>query len=100
MSERERADRLGLFYIIRISAHSARWPKLPNVESIGKLLLIVGASLALVGLALILAGRFGLGRLPGDVVIKRDDFALYLPITTMLLVSALLTLVLNLLLRR
>lgn len=70
------------------------------MESTGKLLLLAGASLALVGLVLIVAGKFGLGRLPGDIVIKRDDFALYLPITTMLLVSALLTLLLNLLLRR
>ncbi|SEH14488.1 DUF2905 domain-containing protein [Thermoleophilum album] len=70
------------------------------MESTGKLLLLAGATLALVGLVLMVAGKFGLGRLPGDIVIKRDDFALYLPITTMLLLSALLTLLLNLLLRR
>jgi hypothetical protein len=38
--------------------------------------------------------RFGLGRLPGDIAIDRDGFVLYLPITTSILVSLLLSLIL------
>jgi hypothetical protein len=38
--------------------------------------------------------RFGLGRLPGDIVVDRGDFVLYLPFTTAVIVSLLLSLVL------
>ena len=41
-----------------------------------------------------LSVRFGLGRLPGDIVIDRGGFVLYLPITTAVLISLLLSLVL------
>jgi hypothetical protein len=41
--------------------------------------------------------RLGLGRLPGDIVIERDNFRLYIPITTSLLISVVLSLVLWLL---
>ncbi|HHQ42322.1 MAG TPA: DUF2905 domain-containing protein [Chromatiales bacterium] len=39
-------------------------------------------------------GKLGLGRLPGDIVIERDGFRLYIPLMTSLLVSLVLTLVL------
>jgi hypothetical protein len=58
-------------------------------------------TLILLGLALVAAGllwplltRLGLGRLPGDIIIDRDNFALYLPLTTMILVSIVLSLLL------
>lgn len=38
-------------------------------------------------------GKLGLGRLPGDIVIERENFRLYLPITTSLLASLLLSLI-------
>ena len=41
-----------------------------------------------------LSVRFGLGRLPGDIVVDQDGFVLYLPITTAVIVSVLLSLVL------
>ncbi len=51
------------------------------------------------GILMILAGalwpwivKIGLGRLPGDIIIKRDNFQFYLPITTCILISAILTL--------
>ena len=55
--------------------------------------------LLLVGLIMFAAERFGLGRLPGDIVIEREGFTLYLPLATSLLVSLGLTLVLWLLSR-
>jgi hypothetical protein len=55
--------------------------------------------LLLVGLIIFAAERFGLGRLPGDIVIEREGFTLYLPLATSLLVSLGLTLVLWLLSR-
>ena len=51
------------------------------------------------GLIIFAAERFGLGRLPGDIVIEREGFTLYLPLATSLVVSLGLTLVLWLLSR-
>jgi hypothetical protein len=59
-----------------------------------KLFILAGVVLLLVGLIVFAAERFGLGRLPGDIVIEREGFTLYLPIATSLLVSLGLTLVL------
>jgi Protein of unknown function (DUF2905) len=50
--------------------------------------------LAAVGLLTFASVHFGLGRLPGDIVIDRGSFYFYLPITTSIIVSLLLSLVL------
>ena len=57
----------------------------------GKLLVIVGLGIAALGV-LIMVG-LPLGRLPGDIVVRRGAFTFYLPITTSILISVLLTLV-------
>ena len=59
---------------------------------IGRFLIIAGIVLVAVGFALPFLAKFGLGRLPGDIVIEREGFRLYIPIATSLLISALLTL--------
>lgn len=64
-----------------------------------KLFILTGIVLLLVGLIIFAAERFGLGRFPGDIVIEREGFTLYLPLATSLLVSLGLTLVLWLLSR-
>ena len=64
-----------------------------------KLFILTGIVLLLVGLIIFAAERFGLGRLPGDIVIEREGFTLYLPLATSLLVSLGLTFVLWLLSR-
>lgn len=71
-----------------------------GLEGLGKLLLIMGVVIALLGLGLLLAPRLPLlGRLPGDIVIKKDGFSLYFPVVTFLLLSLILTLMVNLFLR-
>jgi hypothetical protein len=65
----------------------------------GKVLILAGVVLVAVGLIVLAAQRFGLGRLPGDIVIERDGFTLYIPLATSLIVSLGLTLVLWLLSR-
>jgi hypothetical protein len=64
-----------------------------------KVLILAGVVLVAVGLIVLGAQRFGLGRLPGDIVIERDGFTLYIPLATSLIVSLGLTLVLWLLSR-
>ena len=60
---------------------------------IGRVLIIAGLALVAVGFLWPYLGRIGLGRLPGDIVIEREGFRLYIPIVTSLVISALLTLV-------
>jgi len=65
--------------------------------AMGQILVFVGVVIAAIG-GLIWLG-VPLGRLPGDFIIRRDGFTLYLPITTSILVSVALT-VMGLILRR
>jgi len=60
-------------------------------------LIILGVVLIVAGLLWPWLTRLGLGRLPGDVVIERENFRLYIPITTSILISLLLSLILWLL---
>ena len=72
-----------------------------DLGGLGRLLILAGLGLAAVGVVLVFAGRVPfLGRLPGDIVVQRDNWTLYVPLATMLLLSLVLTLVLNLLARR
>lgn len=65
-------------------------------DSLGKALLVIGGLIAAAGLLLLFFNRFGPGRLPGDIIIQKENFTFYFPITTMLLISAVLTLLFNL----
>jgi hypothetical protein len=67
---------------------------------VGRALLIFGAVMLVVGGALILAEKLGLGRLPGDIVVERKGFRLYAPIATSIIVSLVLTALLNLVFRK
>jgi len=69
---------------------------------LGKLLIVLGAALLLAGIALTFApGLLGwFGRLPGDIEFTRGGTRVFIPITSMILVSLLLTLILNLFFRR
>jgi Protein of unknown function (DUF2905) len=72
-----------------------------DLSGLGRLLILTGLALAGLGLLLVFAGRLPfLGRLPGDIVVQRDNWTLYFPLATMLLLSLVLTLVLNLFGRR
>jgi Protein of unknown function (DUF2905) len=65
------------------------------VLNLGKLIVVVGAILVGVGLLLLLLGRTGVpvGRLPGDILYRRRNFAFYFPLTTSILLSIVLSLV-------
>lgn len=64
-----------------------------------RVLITIGILLLVLGLLWPWVGKLPLGRLPGDILIEREGLRVYLPITTMLLISALITLVLWLLRR-
>lgn len=65
---------------------------------IGRLLMMLGILLFVVGVLLTFAGRIpGLGNLPGDIRIERGNFRLYAPFGTMIVVSIVLSILLNVL---
>ncbi|MBC7335217.1 MAG: DUF2905 domain-containing protein [Clostridia bacterium] len=68
---------------------------------LGRALVLMGALLVLFGLVLWLGPRlWPFGRLPGDIYYQKGQFTLYFPLVTCLIVSLVLTLLLNLFLRR
>ena len=79
---------------------SARALHSANMGQLGRILLVVGGVLVLAGLALTLGERFGLGRLPGDIVWRRKNITVYFPIVTSLVLSLVLSVLLHLLFRR
>ncbi len=58
-----------------------------------RMIILIGIILVVIGLVWMLAERLGLGRLPGDIVIEREGFRLYIPLMTMLIISIVLSLV-------
>ena len=62
--------------------------------SVGRLLIILGIVLVVLGMLWPLVTRLGLGRLPGDIVIERENFRLYIPIMTSVIVSIVLSVIL------
>jgi len=63
------------------------------MRDIGRLLLLAGAALIVIGLVVTLFGRLGVGKLPGDIVIRRENFTFYFPIVTSILLSIVLSLI-------
>lgn len=67
---------------------------------IGRVLLVVGLVLVVVGGLAALGVRLPFGRLPGDIAIEGERGGFYFPIVTMLVISVVLTVLLNLFIRR
>ena len=73
----------------------------PGMDSLARVLIVFGVVLALLGGLFLLAGKIPfLGRLPGDIIIRRENWSFYFPLTTSILLSILLTLLFSLFGRR
>jgi hypothetical protein len=67
------------------------------MPSMGKMLIIVGIVLVVIGLAFTYGPKIPwLGKLPGDISIKKDNFSFYFPITTSIIISIILTILFSL----
>lgn len=70
------------------------------ISQVGRVLIVFGILIVLMGLILSFGGQIPvinrLGRLPGDIIIKRENFTFYFPWVTCLVISLILFLVLNL----
>jgi len=72
-----------------------------QVDGIGRLLILAGVLAIVVGVVLLFLPRIPwLGRLPGDIVVQRERVTFYFPIVTSIVVSIVLTVLLNLFFRR
>jgi hypothetical protein len=72
-----------------------------GVDGIGRLLIIGGVLLAVIGVLLVVAPNIPfLGRLPGDIRVDSDNVRVFIPLGTMLVVSVVLTILLNRIARR
>ena len=71
------------------------------VESLGRMILYIGVILVLIGGFFILMDKVPwFGKLPGDIIYRRGGMTIFLPITTMIVISIVLTLLMNIVWRR
>ncbi len=74
------------------------------MEEVGKVFVLLGLLLLLVGFVFLLVSKFGdsapIGRLPGDILIKKDNFVFYFPLGTSIVLSLILSVLLFVLTRK
>jgi len=64
-----------------------------GLGALGKLLILLGVLIVVIGVLLLIGEKIPwVGRLPGDLIIKKEKFTFYFPITTSILISIILTL--------
>lgn len=74
---------------------------MPDSSTIGKYIIYAGMFLVLIGGIIAFAGKFfPLGRLPGDIFYHKGNFTFYFPLVSSIILSLLLTLIINLMFRR
>ena len=72
-----------------------------DLSSMGRMVIILGLIVVAIGALMLLAGRLPfLGRLPGDIAVQRGSWSFYFPLATSIVLSLVLTVVLNLFARR
>jgi hypothetical protein len=67
------------------------------MNNLGKALIVFGVVIIIVGIGLMVFSRFKIpfiGRLPGDIYIRKENFVFYFPITTSILISVVLSIIL------
>ena len=64
------------------------------MNALGKMLIFLGAIMIACGLLFLFVNKIPyIGRLPGDIYVKRDNFTFYFPLATSIVISVLLTLI-------
>lgn len=72
-----------------------------DMGPIGKILIFAGIAIALLGVFIAFGSKFlPLGRLPGDIFIRRGNTSFFFPVVTCIIMSIILTIILNLFIRR
>ncbi|WP_422444053.1 DUF2905 domain-containing protein [Thermoanaerobacterium sp. DL9XJH110] len=66
------------------------------LNSFGKILIMMGVFLIAIGGIFLLGSNIGIGRLPGDIVVKKGNFTFYFPLATSIILSIILTVIFSL----
>ena len=69
------------------------------MDGLGRFLMVLGGIIFLVGVVAVVGGRMGLGSLPGDIAVRRGNTSFYFPVVSSIVISLVLTVILNLVLR-
>ncbi len=70
---------------------------MPALGPLGKMLILLGVFIILIGVLLVIGEKIPwIGRLPGDIIVRKKNFTFYFPIVTSILISILLTLLFTL----
>jgi len=70
---------------------------MPDLGPLGKMLILLGVFIILIGILLVIGEKIPwIGRLPGDIIIRKKNFTFYFPIVTSILISIILTLLFTL----
>lgn len=64
-----------------------------NTQYIAKVIIALGIGITIFGVLVYFGGRLGIGRLPGDIYIRKGNFTFYFPVVTSILASIILTIV-------
>lgn len=67
-----------------------------NIEPFGKALIGIGILVAVVGIIMVVGGKFGIGKLPGDIYIQKGNFSFYFPLATSIIISLILSVIFSL----
>ena len=63
-----------------------------GLGALGKLLILLGALIIVIGLLLLIGEKIPwIGKLPGDIIIRKEKFSFYFPITTCIIISIILS---------
>lgn len=66
-----------------------------SIEPLGKALIGIGILIVVVGVIMLVGGRFGIGKLPGDIFIQKGNFSFYFPLATTIIISIVLSIILS-----
>lgn len=64
-----------------------------NMQYFAKIIIALGIVMTIFGVLLYFGGRIGVGRLPGDIYVKKGNFTFYFPIVTCILASIIMTII-------
>lgn len=87
-------------YVIRCQIR-IRVIKMVDLQTVGRLLLLLGGLIVVIGLILIVGGRYfsWFGQLPGDIQFQRGNISCFFPLATSIVVSIILTILANVVIR-
>jgi Protein of unknown function (DUF2905) len=76
-----------------VTTSTKRKSQFDGLATMARFLIVLGLAILVIGILWPFLARIGLGRLPGDIVIERDNVTFYFPLMTSLLLSLLFSLV-------